>query len=232
MALEQSEQKLLCLIDETISYINEYPQLLLSYIKCSKSKNEHINIMDETKQIMKVLKLAFPTDAEATLIQKLTNKQLLIDSMVAIDTFDDKNKIVGFIATTKCYYDHDNKQHHGLALAPVAVHPQYQQNGIGSKLINTLIDNYTQNNNCIYMTVFGNPKFYNRFGFESAYKYNIKCKWKCSKEEKMILKKMHLCEKDGFMVQIFEKDAFIQPNIAITADLVIVHHAAEFDECP
>lgn len=175
----------------------------------------------KNNQIINVLKLAFPTDAEAKLVEMFMDKKLLVDLMIAMDTFKDKNDIIGFISTTKVYYQCKNEKYYGLCLAPVAIHPQYQQNGIGTKLINMLVDKYKnedeKNDDYVYMTVLGHHEYYNRFGFESAYKYGLKCKWKCPK--------------DAFMIQIFDKDKFVKPSAGSNDELIIVHHLPEFDQC-
>eukprot|EP00483_Globobulimina_turgida_P012774 UN12798 len=97
-----------------------------------------------------------------------------------------EKKIVGFLSTTKVFYVFNNKQCNGLCLAPLAVHPQYQMNGVGSKMINELINRYKNKSSCVYLTVLGAHKYYNRFGFASAYKFGLKCKWDYPKEAFMI----------------------------------------------
>eukprot|EP01084_Bolivina_argentea_P172892 299453_1 len=209
---------LLNIIDATIDYVNNFSSLLASQVKYTDSKNTS----DENKQILYVLKMAFPTDDESKLVAAFIKNNLLIDSMVAIDTFNNQNKIVAFISTTKVYYKYNDKKYYGLCLAPVATHPQYQQTGIGSKLINTMVNKYNDNNNnCVYMTVLGNHKFYNRFGYVSAYKYGLKCKWEYPKE--------------AFMIQIFNEKSFVAPKVVDydkNENLILVVHAKEFDLFP
>ena len=198
------------LIDETLDYIDVYSAKLLSQIKFRNASDS----IDENSQILNVLKLAFPTDAEAKLVKSFMKKKVIVDSMVAMDGDD----VIGYVSTTKVYYECKEEKYEGLCLAPVAIHPQYQQNGIGTKLINKLLYKYKidSKSGCVYMTVLGRHQYYNRFGYESAYKYGLKCKWECPK--------------DAFMVQIFDKNKFVNPSDS-NPDLCLVHHLAEFDEC-
>ena len=59
-----------------------------------------------------------------------------------------------------------------LALAPVAVLPEYQNRGIGSLLIKTGLA-IAKEIQALMVIVLGDPKFYNRFGFEPAIDCNI-----------------------------------------------------------
>ena len=202
---------LLRLIDETIDYVNDYPSKLLSQIKITNASNS----VDENKQILNLLKLSFPTDHSVSkLVQTFMQKNLLIDSIVAID----KDEVIGYISTTKVYYEYKEEKFEGLCLAPLGIHPQYQYNGIGTKLGQTLVDRYKDKDKCdyIYMTVLGHINYYPRFGFKRAYKYGLKCKWDCPK--------------DAFMINIFDENKFVKPTDT-NDDLCLVNHISAFDEC-
>ncbi|HEX2989894.1 MAG TPA: N-acetyltransferase, partial [Anaerolineales bacterium] len=55
----------------------------------------------------------------------------------------------------------------GLGLAPVAVHPEVQSQGIGSQLIREGL-RVCKEMGFDYCVVLGGPKYYRRFGFEKA----------------------------------------------------------------
>lgn len=55
----------------------------------------------------------------------------------------------------------------GYILAPLAVHPQYQKQGIGAILIETGIQHLSKINVDIIF-VYGDPKYYSRFGFDAG----------------------------------------------------------------
>lgn len=78
------------------------------------------------------------------------------------------HKIVGYIAYSPMY--HKNKPI-GLGLAPVAVLPEFQRQGIGSMLITAGNDTVISKG---YSRIFvlGYPAYYAKFGFVPAKKYN------------------------------------------------------------
>jgi predicted N-acetyltransferase YhbS len=59
-----------------------------------------------------------------------------------------------------------------LALAPIAVLPEYQNRGIGSLLIKSSLA-IAAKMSAPMVIVLGNPPFYNRFGFKPAIDYGI-----------------------------------------------------------
>eukprot|EP00484_Ammonia_sp_Unknown_P001473 CAMPEP_0197021666 /NCGR_PEP_ID=MMETSP1384-20130603/2607_1 /TAXON_ID=29189 /ORGANISM="Ammonia sp." /LENGTH=212 /DNA_ID=CAMNT_0042449549 /DNA_START=12 /DNA_END=650 /DNA_ORIENTATION=+ len=207
---------LLDMIDSTIDFVSKYPQTLLAEIKVSNASNTKL----ENEQILHLLKLAFPTEEESKLVAALMRNGTLVDSMVITHTINEQAHVIGHVATTPVHYQYENERHNGLCLAPLAIHPQYQRHGIGSKLMHALLAKYRQNaaSKYCYMTVCGDPKYYNRFAFESAYRYGLKCKWEAYPI-------------DAFQIQIFQKANFVQPVIPADGELILVHHAVEFDEC-
>jgi len=61
-----------------------------------------------------------------------------------------------------------------LALAPMAVLPEYQRQGIGSSLVRVGLEK-ADNRKEKLVVVLGHPKFYPRFGFQPAINYGIYC---------------------------------------------------------
>lgn len=59
-----------------------------------------------------------------------------------------------------------------LGLAPLAVHPQYQRQGIGSALVQAGLAKAEEQGEAIAI-VLGHPPFYSRFGFEPSVRYGI-----------------------------------------------------------
>ncbi len=64
----------------------------------------------------------------------------------------------------------------GAALGPMAVLPEYQRQGIGSRLIEA--GNRTlKERGCPVIVVVGHADYYPRFGFKPANAYGISCEW-------------------------------------------------------
>ena len=109
------------------------------------------------------------------------NEHLIVHKMRSIEGFIkkldlvacEKNKIVGNIMYSKAKITNDeNKEYVVLSLGPISVLPSEQKKGIGSKLIK---ESLTIAKNMGYTGIFlyGNPKYYSRFGFKNAAQYKI-----------------------------------------------------------
>lgn len=107
---------------------------------------------------------AFEGPDEARIVDALRNNHSLKISLVC----EVDGKIVGHIAYSPIYH---NEEIIGLGLAPVAVLPKCQNQGIGSALIKegnkiAFREGYKK------IFVLGDRKYYSRFDFELAKKYN------------------------------------------------------------
>ena len=74
----------------------------------------------------------------------------------------------------------------GTGLAPLAVLPGYQRQGIGSELVQAGIAKITERG-CPFIIVIGHSEYYPRFGFEPAGKFGIHSEWEVPDEPFMIL---------------------------------------------
>ena len=112
--------------------------------------------------VREILASAFPTEAEARLVDMLRANGKAIVSLVA----EQEGQIVGHILFSPVSISPLSKPLTGLGLAPVAVAPSYQKRGIGS----TLIREGLRLCQCDYVVVLGNPEYYSRFGFRRYWK--------------------------------------------------------------
>lgn len=85
----------------------------------------------------------------------------------------DGDTIVGNIIYSRAKVINDeNKEFEVLCMGPLGVLPSYQKKGIGSLLMNNTIEKARQlGYKAIF--IFGNPEYYNRFGFRNTREYNI-----------------------------------------------------------
>jgi predicted N-acetyltransferase YhbS len=119
--------------------------------------------------IAEVNNLAFGRDNEAKLIEKIRQSDRFIPELSLVAKLD--NKLVGHILFS--YIDLVNRETiRVLALAPIAVLPEYQNRGVGSLLIKTGLE-IAEKNAAPMVIVLGEPKFYTRFGFQPAIAHNI-----------------------------------------------------------
>lgn len=126
-----------------------------------------IVIRDERKAdaeaVDAVLAAAFPTRAEADLVAKLRKSRQAVIALVAAQV----GQIVGQVTLSPVRIEDQASIRGLLGLAPVAVGPSHQQQGIGSALIREAIARAKQAG-ASAIFVLGDPAYYSRFGFEPA----------------------------------------------------------------
>ena len=81
--------------------------------------------------------------------------------------------VVGNIVYSKAkVVNGENREFEVLCMGPLAVLPLFQSKGIGSLLMNRTIEK-ARELGFKAILIFGNPKYYQRFGFANAKKYGI-----------------------------------------------------------
>ena len=122
----------------------------------------------DIESIGRVHRAAFPTVAEARLVEQLRRHGRLWLSLVA----EDESGIIGHIAFSPVRIEGSNEPTPGVGLAPVAVLPDYQRQGIGSRLIREGLSACKQAG-FSFVVVLGEPAYYHRFGFEPASRWKL-----------------------------------------------------------
>ena len=125
---------------------------------------------------------AFGQSGEAELVEKLRDDCRNLLSQVAVI----EDKVVGHILFSPATIETGEKTIHGMGLAPVAVLPEYQRQGIGSALITEGIGRL-ESRQCPFVIVLGHAEYYPRFGFEPARRYGIRSEWDVPDEAFMLL---------------------------------------------
>ncbi|MBN2178711.1 MAG: N-acetyltransferase [Deltaproteobacteria bacterium] len=121
--------------------------------------------IDDAENIKEVYLQAFD-NSEAHIISDFAinllneNHPVEIISLVAIEN----DEIVGHTALSPVFLE-NTYEHFGYILAPLAVSPKFQNNKIGSSLIKYGLDAIA-NRGAFIVFVYGDHKYYSRFGFE------------------------------------------------------------------
>lgn len=116
--------------------------------------------------IRRVQALAFPSDAEARLVDALRRNGRLAVSLVARRG----DEVIGHVAFSPVSV---GRIAGGLGLAPLAVVPAYQRQGVGAALVRAGLE-ACQSLDCGYVVVLGEPAYYGRFGFSPAARWCLR----------------------------------------------------------
>lgn len=149
---------------------------------------------EDIAAIREVNRRAFGQDQEANLVDALRSNGAALLSLVA--TSD--GEVVGHIMYSPATIGDEDPNSalnvKGAGLAPMAVLPEHQRRGIGSRLIEAGTQKL-RDSGLPFIIILGHPNYYPRFGFEPANTFNIKCEWDVPPEAFMILvldhSKMH-----------------------------------------
>lgn len=114
--------------------------------------------------IRRVLEAAFPTAAEARLVDLLRAGGHLTISLVAVG---ETGTIVGHVAFSPVIVDGESAEQAGIGLAPLAVLPGHGRQGIGGQLVREGLA-ACEAAGLGFVVVLGHPAYYRRFGFERA----------------------------------------------------------------
>ena len=121
----------------------------------------------DIEQVRTLLRMAFSTDAESRLVDVLRANGKAVISLVAI--YDEK--VLGHILFSPITTAPPGEAR-GIGLAPLAVLPRVQSQGIGSLLIRAGLQR-CQSLGYDFCVVLGSPAYYQRFGFEEASIYSL-----------------------------------------------------------
>ena len=140
-------------------------------------RNEEPRDIDAVRGI---LRATFPSDAESRLVDALRTNGKAIISLVAVS----EDEVVGHILFSEVTTAPPSEAK-GIGLAPVAVRPDMQSQGIGSKLIHQGLRLASQLN-YDYCVVLGSPEYYGRFGFEKASTFGLQNEYGVDEEFMLI----------------------------------------------
>ncbi|WP_163717871.1 GNAT family N-acetyltransferase [Mangrovibacterium lignilyticum] len=108
---------------------------------------------------------------EQFLVERLRTSNSFIPELSMVACTSD-GKIVGHILLTKIKIKGEGQSHESLVLAPISVLPEFQNQGIGSKLIEAAHKKAKEMGFGSVVLV-GHENYYPRFGYELCSKYEI-----------------------------------------------------------
>ena len=144
-------------------------------------KQLEIRIRKETKedydQIREVIKSAFKAIEENdnefnewTLAERIRKSEYYINDLSLVAVVD--GAVVGHIMFTPMKIKGSIESHESLDLAPVSVHVDFQNKGIGKLLVRSGIE-MAKELGYKSLIVMGHPKYYQSFGFKLASNWKI-----------------------------------------------------------
>ena len=122
----------------------------------------HEELPDDHDAIHEVNRQAFNGDAEAILVNRLRTSGAIVVSLVAVKN----GEIVGNILFSDLHLETELAVIHAASLAPMAVAPEFQRQGIGSALVRRGLELCRERGKSVVVVV-GHPEYYPRFGFSS-----------------------------------------------------------------
>jgi predicted N-acetyltransferase YhbS len=121
--------------------------------------------------IYKLNKLAFGQENEARLVDLLRTAPGYVPGLSLVATAE--NTVVGHILFSKIFVVSGDARHETLALAPMSVHPHYQKQGVGARLITQGLEN-ARELGFGSVIVLGHEHYYPKFGFVPASRWGIR----------------------------------------------------------
>ena len=136
---------------------------------------------EDHESVRRVNELAFGQPNEADLVDALRANAHPYISLVA--TVDDK--VIGHIFFSPVTVESEEAAFTAMGLAPMAVLPTHQNQGVGSRLVREGLKECHRLGHDI-VVVLGHPNFYPRFGFVPANSKGLRCEYDVPDEVFMV----------------------------------------------
>ncbi len=138
----------------------------------------------DSAAVAEVNRLAFGQDNEAQLVAELRKAEDFDPTLSLVAVCD--GEVVGHILFSAICIESQRGEVRALALAPMAVLPDYQRQGIGSALVREGLEACRRAGHRI-VVVLGHAEYYPRFGFTPASGYGVKAPFSVPDEAFMLL---------------------------------------------
>jgi putative acetyltransferase len=134
--------------------------------------------------IKEVNGLAFGRENESRLIEAIRNSEYFVPQLSLVAETD-THEIIGHILFSMIFIETKNGPIQSLVLAPMAVKPKFQNQGVGSALVREGLKRCAELG-YQSVVVLGHPDFYPKFGFIPASTKGIKAPFEVPDEVFMI----------------------------------------------
>jgi len=138
--------------------------------------------IEDQKDIRRVNELAFGQPMEADLVDALRTNARPHISLVAIV----EGRIVGHIFFSPVSIESESGIFTAMGLAPMSVLPEFQNQGIGSRLVDEGLKKCRKLGHSI-VVVLGHPDYYPRFGFIPAHRKGLRSEYDVPDDTFMVL---------------------------------------------
>jgi putative acetyltransferase len=143
-----------------------------------------ITIRDETPEdyadVYRVNALAFGQEGEGALVERLRGACPNV-SLVAVEG----GRVVGHIFFSPVTVESEGAAFEAVGLGPMAVLPEFQNQGVGSRLVRRGLEECVKRGHGIVF-VLGHPDYYPRFGFTPAGAKGLACEYPAPDEAFMV----------------------------------------------
>ncbi|WP_330747341.1 GNAT family N-acetyltransferase [Chryseobacterium sp. CP-77] len=134
-----------------------------------EEKKDHQQVFQLTEEAFS--EMEHSDHQEQFLVEKLRKSDAFIPELSLVAE-DENGRIAGHILFTKIKIVNEEKSFESLALAPVSVKPEFQNQGIGTKLI---LEGHRIAKELGYKSVIliGHEKYYPRFGYKKTSNFGV-----------------------------------------------------------
>lgn len=137
----------------------------------------------DTASILSVHQKAFGRDEEANLVEAIIQSDHFIEQLSIVGSVDEE--VCGHALFSRVMIE-DIESDRILALAPVAVLPEYQGQSMGTKIIKEGIK-IADKLGYSLITVLGDPQYYRRFNFKTGRDFAVISPFEVEEEYYMVL---------------------------------------------
>lgn len=149
---------------------------------------DNVSIRPETPadfaEIREMLVLAFPDEDVASLVENIRTTPGYDADLALVAELN--GAIIGHVMFTPIQIESDSGNTPAMTLAPLAVHPTWHRQGVGSKLAQSGLALLRELGHHI-VTVIGHSTYYPRFGFTQSVPLGINMTHARLEESKMVL---------------------------------------------